>query len=157
MDFLRNCALSIICASLICGIFTGLLGKSRTAGSVRLVCGCVLLITLLSNMKPLLRISVPELMEQNILEAREQALYGKQQAEADLQAIIKDSCEAYILDKAAELNASVTVEVELSGAELPVPHGAVIAGTVSADTKAKLSRVLAEDLGIAEEDQLWIG
>ena len=157
MAFLARSMLRIISVSLICGFVTSLTGKSRTAGEIRLLCGCVLLITLLSDLKPLLRIPAGDMIERSILEAKQQSLYGEQQARENMEAIIKDSCEAYILDKAEELAAPVTVQVELSDEDIPVPCGAVITGHISGEAKAELSRILAEDLGISKEAQLWIG
>ena len=59
------------------------------------------------------------------------------------------------MDKAAALGIRVSVEVILADGDLPVPEQVLIKGAVSPYAKQKLTRMLSEDLGIAEEDQTW--
>ncbi len=75
-----------------------------------------------------------------------------QQALSD---IIKSRCEAYILDKAAGMDLSLTVEVGVSADEMPVPKTVRISGNISPYKKSKLKSILVNDLGIEEEDQTW--
>ena len=66
---------------------------------------------------------------------------------------IKAQTEAYILDKAAELGASVQAEVSVN-ADL-WPDGAVLTGNVSPYVKSRLSALLETQLGIAKEALVW--
>ena len=68
---------------------------------------------------------------------------------------IKAQTEAYILDKAAALEVTLLVEVEMSDEPIPVPCGVRLAGDVSPHAKNKLSGIITEDLGIEKERQQW--
>lgn len=71
--------------------------------------------------------------------------------------IIKQSSEAYILDKADELNAMVSAEVEVMPSEngLAIPYAVTLTGLVSARQKEALAQAIAEDLQIPAERQRW--
>ena len=69
---------------------------------------------------------------------------------------IKTKSEAYILDKATEMGADVNIDVVLSDDQLPVPAGITVCGAVSPYVKAKLSACIRDELGIAEDEQVWI-
>lgn len=76
------------------------------------------------------------------------------QAMAD---IIKSRTEAYILDKAAALEGSLTVKVTLSEDDIPVPVGVTLSGNLSPYARSQLTNVIEKDLGISKENQLWTG
>ena len=71
--------------------------------------------------------------------------------------LIKEKSQAYILDKAAELDASITADVTISEEELPKPLSVVISGQVSPYNRKRLESILETDLGIAKENQVWTG
>ena len=80
---------------------------------------------------------------------------GSKMAGEELALGIKDRTEAYILDKAAGLDAQIRVQVTLSEGELPVPASVVIYGAVSPAARTALTELITRDLGIAEEDVRW--
>ena len=82
---------------------------------------------------------------------------GEKDAQDALQAIIKSKTEAYILDKAKSFGAELSVEVRVDGSELPVPCTVLIKGSISPYGKKQLSSIIADELGVALEDQLWTG
>lgn len=78
---------------------------------------------------------------------------GELESRNAIAASIKAQTEAYILDKAAELGASVQAEVSVN-ADLR-PDGAVLTGNVSPYVKSRLSALLETQLGIAKEALVW--
>ncbi len=70
--------------------------------------------------------------------------------------VIREQCEAYILDKAEEENMSLEVFIIMgSESDIPIPVGAEITGGVSEVQQKALSRIISEDLGIPLEMQEW--
>ena len=70
--------------------------------------------------------------------------------------VIREQCEAYILDKAEEENMSLEVFITMgSESDIPIPVGAEITGSVSDAQQEALSRIISEDLGIPLEMQEW--
>ena len=68
--------------------------------------------------------------------------------------IIEERCEAYILDKAGELNVElqdVSVTAKWSGEGFWYPHRCTLRGVESRE----LSRAIEAELGIAPENQIW--
>ena len=90
-------------------------------------------------------------------EAEAAAAMGESMAARSRGEIIKEETEAYILDKAAALKANLTVEVTVSGSGTPVPTAAIYRGEVPADVRQQLETIVQTELGIARENQTWIG
>ena len=71
-------------------------------------------------------------------------------------AIIKEKCETYILDKAAELGLALTAEVTVGGeAVYPYPVSVQLTGTPNAEQKLQMQRYIERELAIAKEEQTW--
>ena len=85
------------------------------------------------------------------------AAQGKQISDEYLNAIIKDRCETYILDKATFYHADIEVEVTLSNDAIPVPAAVRIQGQISPYAKKAMQKWLADNMEIPEENQVWIG
>ena len=69
---------------------------------------------------------------------------------------ITEQTRTYILDKAASMGAQIELSVELSEDALPVPLAITVSGTASPYAKLQLKRIIATDIGIPEDKQLWI-
>lgn len=147
--------LSVICGAAVCGIVMHFFELKGTLGaSVKLAAGLFLAFTVLS---PVVRwssgsVNIGGILNSDGAYAVEQ---GKTMTQQALSEIIKSRCEAYILDKAAGMDLSLTVEVGLSADEMPVPKTVRISGNISPYKKSKLKSVLVKDLGIEEENQIW--
>ena len=76
--------------------------------------------------------------------------------QAQLAQHIKQTSEAYIEDKAAQLGATVRVEVTLNDAEYPQPVHVRIAGIVSLSQRQALAEYIRTAFAVAEEEQEWI-
>ena len=72
-------------------------------------------------------------------------------------AIIKEETEAYILDKAASLGVTLSVEVMVEDGNVPRLSGVQLSGQVSPYARQQLSTWISNDLGISKENQKWIG
>lgn len=156
MDMMREYLLSVTAAAMLCGILRQLMGeKGTTAALIRLLSGIFLSVTVIS---PLMQLNLGELPfdpEAFLSDAREAAEDGADYARSAMARHIKEKTEAYILDKAASLDAQITVEICVEG-DPPVPVACTLRGRSSAYAKRQLSNLLRQELGIREEDQHWI-
>lgn len=123
-------------------------------GLVKLVSGVFMAMTLIS---PLLTLRLPDMegwLSSFDGEGSTIVSSGEEMAREAMDAIIKERTEAYILDKAAALDAVVAARVQTD--EEGVPVRVTLRGDVSGEVKAQLSRIIASELGIGKEAQQWI-
>ncbi len=155
MDNVKGYLLSIICAALICGILSGLVQSGFARDLLKMICGLCLTLCIL---RPLSRIRWEEWLDFTVpyeAEARQTAAMGEKMAAGAMSDIIKQRAEAYILDKAASLNAELEIEIILNVEQIPA--SATLSGKVSPYAKRKLEAFLETDLGITKENQRWTG
>ena len=157
MEGLRQYVLQLTIAALSCGIINVLVKESSFRDIIKFICGLFLAMTAL---RPLTRIDLALLDDwshqysENAAEAVSAGENFARDATAD---IIKAECEAYILDKAAELETQVTVTVTLSDDSPPIPVAVFISGKVTPYVRLRLEEMIQQDLGITKENQLWTG
>ena len=156
VEGLRQYILSAAAGALICGIVTAFCQKSAYKKHITMLCGLFMTFTLL---RPLIGIKIPELSDLNdyISQAESAVEEGKRISLSAQKTIISQECETYILDKAKELQVSLAVDVtveEREGEQIPV--FAEMTGAVLPEIQRQLSTVIATDLGIPKENQLWI-
>lgn len=157
MNALREYALSIIVTALSSSIILGLLQETQAKNLAKMVCGMVLTITVVAPLWKL-DLSYPEKIGAMITDsAGSAAEQGEELSREAWETCIIQKTEAYILDKAAEFNARITVQVSLSEGSPPVPFGVVLSGDVSEYEKRQLEEVLQTQLGIAKERLEWTG
>lgn len=153
---MKQYVLSIIAAAIVCAICRSMIGeKTATGRIVNLISGLMMTITVLS---PLIHVSfenVAAYWEGITANAEDYAQDGKTAANESIRSIIKEQAEAYILDKAKDLDLEITVEVELDGGDDPIPCGVTISGTRSPYAKEVLGQFIAETLCIPREMQRW--
>lgn len=157
MAALGQYILSVAGAALVCGILCGILKDTGTQGIVKLVCGVFLTLTALRPVADISFVEISRFALPYQAEAAEAALAGEDYARDTLCEIIKADTQAYILDKAAELGADVSVRVSVSQDPIPVPVSVQITGSLSPYNKQKLEQIIERDLNIAKENQIWIG
>ena len=154
MEALRQYVTVLTAAAILCAILTSFLGeKGLSAGLMRLLCGLVMVLCAFrldwsgkwSNL-----LDVTDTIRRNGAKA---AASGEWESRNAMAASIKAQTEAYILDKAAELGASVQAVVSVN--EELRPDGAVLTGNVSPYVKSRLSALLEIQLGIAKEALVW--
>ena len=150
---MKSYILSICAAAIIAAILGTLAGDGSGGKLVRMLSGLFLAVTVLA---PLVELELPSptaWIEDFTREGRDAAQYGKEKALEYSSAIISAEVEAYILDKAAQLGADVTVAVTLDDSGMP--EAVTLTGKVSPLAREELSRWLEEELGIGEEAQVW--
>lgn len=133
-------------------------GKKGThAALLRLIGGLFLTFTVIA---PIADVELEEILDvpwDFAVQGNAIAEEGQQYAQDQLHGIIKDRCEAYILDKALALQAQLQVEVMLSQDEIPVPASVRLQGSISPYARNALQQWLQDDIGIPKERQIWIG
>ena len=156
MDGIREYLIGVVAAALLCGVITTLIGTKGTVGvAIKLVSG---LLMLLAVIHPWTSITFDGLFgwaEDITADGTGFVTSGKIMADDAYRASIKQQTEAYILDEANALDCELTVEVILSGYEIPVPKQVRLAGEISPYARQALTNVITERLGIQREDILW--
>lgn len=156
MDGIRQYIVSAVAAGVICAMGKALLpGRGLAARLFRLVCGIFLTSVLLSPIKKLDFSSFSHILTDFAREGDRAVQAGEMLAREAKADIIKSEVEAYILDKARQLNGALEVEVLLDEDASPVE--VTLTGTISPYGKGVLSAYMEEELGITRENQTWIG
>ena len=140
------------------GIVQTIAGKKGThAALLQLIGGLFLTFTVIA---PIADVELEEILDDPwdfAVQGSAIAEEGQQYAQDQLHGIIKNRCEAYILDKALALQAQLQVEVMLSQDEIPVPASVRLQGSISPYARNALQQWLQDDIGIPKERQIWIG
>jgi len=157
MNTLQRCVLAILSAAFIRSILLQILQDLNLKEWIRLLCGIYITVVIVGGLRQLDYQELMERLDAAYAGASECSDEGKNQARSATAQIIKQKCEAYILDIAGQMNAAVSVDISLSEEEIPVPEKIIVYGSVSPYTKTKLCAVLTEDLGIDRRHQIWIG
>ena len=155
MEGLRQYVVSAVSAALICSVVTHITKNSGFSNIVRVLCGLFMTIVLLHPVCGLRDNTWNFLTEEWEQQSESISAGGLRSADSMKAEIIKQQTEAYILEKAAAMNAAV--EVRISVGDNCVPVSARISGSVSPMTKSRLEDILTSELGISGEHQQWIG
>lgn len=145
--------LSLVTAALIGGIVAGFFPDGSFRRLLRLLCGVFLLTVVLA---PVSALEMPDLdswLAGLDMDARDAVQQGEDYVALRRREGICERLEAYILDKATALGADVSVRFTLD--EQDLPRTVTLTGSYTPAQKQALARVLAEDLGIPEERQIW--
>lgn len=158
MEAARLWLLSILSASLVCALADALMPPGAVKRVGRMVCGLVLTAVILSPLVSLDLESGGQWLEDYFAAVEQREGELEEQAEEGRKAIIEESYEAYILDKAAQLGLSCTVEVECQTDKdgLCLPKEIRITGALTAQEKVNLTRILEEELAVPPEEQIYI-
>lgn len=158
MEQLKEYVVSVVAAAIIVGIITGLLHKKDlSALLIRMIGGLFLAFTVVRPVVAMDIVDIGSYIAAFSESGADAAAQGENLADETYRLYIKSETEAYILDKADALGAQLEVEVTLDDGDIPIPTGIRIEGSVSPYAKACLREMLVRDLGILEENQLWIG
>jgi len=153
---MKDYVLSIIVAGVVCAITQSLLNKRTAVGKIlRILTGILMVITVISPIADIRFLNITDYIDGLSLEVDAYVADGKTMAQESIGGIIKSQVEAYILDKATNMNLELAVEVELDDSNNSVPCGVTINGDASPYAKQVLQTYIAETLGIAKEKQMW--
>ena len=156
MTDLRSYFLSVISAALITAIVRRLMGDKGTAAAVcKLMSGLVLTFTVLSPLVNLNLSGMNGFTDAYAYDAQQAVTLGAQISADALEKSIKEKTEAYILDKAKQYDAELSVQVMLTDETIPKPKSVVISGSISPYAKNALQNIIRTDLGVDKEYQIW--
>ena len=153
---MREYILNIMIAAIFCAVASTLLSQKSAVGQiVKMLCGILLVVTAIT---PLVNISfrhITDYIEGLTIDANAYVSDGSLVMQEQINAIIKEETEAYILDKANQMGLQIAVEVVLDENNHSIPSYVTVTGTISPYTKEVLSGYIANTLGIAKENQKW--
>lgn len=150
--------LSVVAAAILVGVLTGIMDKKGSSGTlIRLIGALFMTFTIIQPFTNFDWSYLTAFAEEFSADGEAAAAQGEILADEEYRSIIKSQVEAYILDKAESYQAELSVEVTLSTDDPPVPATVRLQGAVSPYAKNALQKMMEEELGIREEDQLWIG
>lgn len=156
MEDIKTYLLGLVGAAVICGIVTRLVGEKGTQGAmVKLIAGLFLTFTVIRPLSDIRLDSLTDFADIYADAGAQAAASGECMTKDALRASIKAQTEAYILDKAAGLALSLEVEVTLSDDAIPLPASVRLSGKTSPYAKLRLQTIIAQDLGIDKEHQVW--
>lgn len=154
-DF-RQYIITVAATSAVGCIFVAICNnKGTTFAIIKLIVGILMTVTIL---KPVLSLELDGFLSYINTPNRyvtEAVIAGSEWSDSQTVAIIKEQLEAYILDKALALGASLDVSVTLSEQAPFGPHSIIISGNVSPYVKSQLSEIIVTDLGVSMEKQTW--
>lgn len=154
MTAIREYLLSVTAAAVLCSIVNSLAARTGTAsGAVKMLTGIVLALAVISPLMNISLDSVNTFADGVEAEADAVVASGENYAQEAMADIITTRVQAYILDKAKALGAQIEVTVQLDRSNMPA--GATISGSVSPYARKALSEIIAQDLGIPTEAQIW--
>lgn len=153
---LKSYVFSVIAASVIAGILSGLIKTNSSYGYIiKLLAGLFIALTVVSPWKDF---NLPDLsyyFDGLEADAGNDINSGTNTYRDALQASIIDRTEAYILEKASSMGAELTASVTVSGDQPPIPVSVELSGNISPYNKNRLQQIIVEDLGIPEDAQRW--
>ena len=151
-DYVLSVITAAVIVAILCSFFTN---KGGTFPVVKVVGGLFLTFVVISPLVKLDFSGIIEYLDGFTSEGVEAASIGENLAREGERDIIISRVQAYILDKADSYGAQLNVEVILDQDNIPV--SVELNGNISPYAKAQMADILAEDLGITKEHQIWIG
>ena len=154
MDSWRQYAFSIITCALFFSILENLISGSKHKNAIHLLVGIALAIIVL---RPISSVDLENILDIYYMEDLSADVYvdrGEGVARSAQIRYIKESCEAYINNKAEQLGMMVSAEIALD--QKYIPSFAEIQVISGAENKSELESIIATDLGITKENQKWI-
>lgn len=158
MGAARGWLLAVISASLICALADALMPPGAVRRVGRLVCGLVLLGAILPPLTSLDLSDGRRWLEDYLASLEDREAELTQTVNSQMKIIIEQEYAAYIVDKATELGLTCELRVEcgLSEEGLYLPARTEVSGPLTEGERALISRMIAENLGVPESEQLYI-
>lgn len=156
METLGRYLVSVSSICLFCGVLQSFFTEKWLKKLGRLLSGILICMAILVPLPKFHLVEMPEISAW-VDEGQQAVLWGEEYRADQLAQSIKAETEAYILDKAGELGMCVSAEVSFQNADVPAPKSCIIKGKYTGQQKLAMEQILFLDLGIAKEDQTWIG
>ena len=156
MNTVSGYLLQLVSAAIVTGIVSRLLpGNGTAAMMTKLLCSIFLVSCAVSAMPQLEWADLGGVGENLRMEADAAVSHGEKAARDAMADSIIEQTEAYILEKAKDMNVDLVVQVEVSEDDIPMPASVCLNGKISPYTKTKLSNMIEQELGIDKEKQIW--
>lgn len=156
MSELRGYVLSVISVAVLAAIVKRFMGEKGTTAAIgKLMTGLVLTFAVIS---PVLDLNISDMsgfFDAYTIDAQQVVQEGVEISSDSFSKRIKEKTEAYILYKAKQYDAVLTVDVTLTTDAVPTPKSISIRGNISPYAKNALQNMIATDLGISKENQQW--
>jgi len=158
MGVLRSWLLAVVSVSLLCAVADALMPPGAVRRVGRLVCGLVLIGAILSPLAELDVDSGQRWLDGYFASVQTREAELEETVNSQMKVIIEGECAAYIVDKAAQLGLDCTARVECQASEdgLYLPARTEVTGPMTADTQKKLIQIIAEDLGVPAQSQIYV-
>ena len=156
MEVVRGYLLRLTAGAFLSAGLLALIPKGTSKKAAAVLCGLVMLLLALTPLARLDYDALSEAISRLELE-KEEARTGIEIRNQELVArIISGRVQAYILDKAASLGLTVTVELEMeTRAATPYPKAVTIHGEATPVQKQQLQQYLEQTFAIPVQRQVW--
>ena len=145
----------LLVGSMLCAMILSLVQQKHAEGFLRILCGIFLTLLLLDHLGDISWDPDWEAWEDAVFKGERHSAYGTAMAQQARKQRISEALEAYILDKAAREDISLTVDV-IVGEDL-LPERVELQGQWEEHTRQYLTELIERELGIAKENQWWTG
>ncbi len=154
---LRSYLLSVVSACLLLTLIGIVLPDNRFRKLASVAGSLLVVMTVVSPVLSLNPDQIAQTVSDFLVETETARTQVKVSDRDLLSDIIKQRCEAYILDKASDMGLELQVEVVLSETgEYPYPTAVKIEGSMTPEEHRILSRYISEELGLPREQQEWL-
>lgn len=145
----------IVCCALICGALASI--SQGSSGVGRMVYSLFLAFMVISPLKELELDEMMELPQVLYREGERIRDEANQNTGNEIQKVIKEELESYILVKADAMGVELCVDkIELDEKTM-LPVKVCLSGSADADERQLLAAFLTQELGVGEEGQIWNG
>ena len=156
-NMVKNYFLAVAAVSFLVCLVSDLLPKTGVGNAARFIGSLILVLSVIT---PITQIN-PEDISAAISQFHIQTVQRNSGIEVNNQKLIaeliKDQCEAYVLNKAEEqgMDISVDISVCVNKGDYPYPETIRFSGTVSQADRQYIMDVTERDLGIPQSRQEW--
>lgn len=158
MAEIREYLIGVTAAAILCGIVTAMTDEKGFLGSaMKLLTGLLMALALVA---PWVSIPLENLFgwtESIRSDGDSIVQQGQSLGEETYRQVIKERLEAYIQDEAQALGLDLAVSITLAEEGTPIPVAVKLSGNASPYLRQRLTLVIANELGIEREDQIWNG
>lgn len=160
LEWLKDWILQIVGAAMLTAVAMAVTPEGKTKRAIRLVCGIVMLIAMMSIVKDFDFSSYGKYLADYKSGAEYLSSAIDEENDRLSRTIIEEECETYILDKGSLLGLegmAATVRAEWNESGFWYPDKAEITADSTAPTgaKGKLEYYIEADLGIEGENIIW--
>lgn len=157
MNGISKWLLGVIAAALITAIINTLLPKnSKNAKIIGIISGFFILLTALTPLSGDRILDFNIFIEDIEKSGQAAAQSGHESSASQMRQIITAQTEAYIQEKATAMGADIQVTVTLSTDDPPIPVAVKLEGSITPYDRSKLAAIIANDIGVTEDQQTWI-